>query len=80
MRTTVDVDKEVLAEAKQVAVRSGRTLSQVVEDALRETYARRAAASERKPFRFPTAGGDGVAEGVDLNSNASLLDAMDRND
>lgn len=80
MRTTVDIDPHLLADTKQVAARSGRTLSEVVEDALRETSARRAAGSERKPFRFPTVGGDGVAEGIDLNSNASLLDAMDRDD
>ena len=41
MRTTVKIDDRLLVEAKTRAARSGRTLNQVVEDALREAFARR---------------------------------------
>jgi len=36
MRTTINIDDALLAQAKQVAARTGRSLTDVVEDALRE--------------------------------------------
>ena len=41
MRTTIYIDDALLAEAKQVAARTGRSLTAVVEDALRESLHRR---------------------------------------
>ena len=41
MRTTVKIDDQLLADAKAQAARSGRTLNEVVEDALRESLGRR---------------------------------------
>jgi predicted transcriptional regulator len=43
MRTTVQLDEQLLAEAKKVAAERGRTLTAVLEDALREAFARRRA-------------------------------------
>ena len=77
MRTTVTLDERLLAEAKQVAARSGRTLSQVIEDALRQAFAARPARGARKPVRLVTFRGRGLRAGVDLDSSAALLDAMD---
>lgn len=42
MRTTITVDDELLAEVKQVAARTHRTVSSVVEDSLRTFLARNA--------------------------------------
>jgi predicted transcriptional regulator len=36
VRTTLQLDDELVAQAKISAARSGRTLSQVIEDALRQ--------------------------------------------
>lgn len=78
MRTTVTIDDELLAEAKTIAARSGRTLSEVVEDALREVQARRGAAAGAEAFEIHTVDGDGTLPGVDLNSAAALLDLIER--
>ncbi len=77
MRTTVRLDERLLASAKKLAAETGRTLTAVLEDALRETLARRGAQAKRKPVRLKTVKGDGVRPGVDLDDTAALLDLME---
>ena len=77
MRTTVRLDERLLAEAKKHAAETGRTLTAVLEDALRETLARRSTRVKRKPVRLKTVRGDGVRPGVDLDDTAALLDLME---
>lgn len=77
MRTTVRLDQRLLAEAKKYAAETGRTLTSVLEDALRETLARRRARAKAKPVRLKTVKGEGVRPGVDLDDTASLLDLME---
>jgi Arc/MetJ family transcription regulator len=77
MRTTVRLDDRLLAEAKKRAAESGRTLTAVLEDALRESLARRSAHSKSRPVRLKTAKGGGIRPGVDLDDSASLLDVME---
>jgi len=77
MRTTVRLDERLLAEVKKYAAESGRTLTAVLADALRETLARRGARGKRKPVRLRTAKGNGLRPGVDLDDTASLLDFME---
>jgi len=77
MRTTVRLDEHLLAEAKKLAAESGRTLTAVIEGALRDALMRRDAARKRTRVRLKTAKGDGVRPGVDLDDSAALLDAMD---
>ena len=74
MRTTVRLDERLLVEVKKYAAESGCTLTSILEDALRETLARRRSGAKRKPVRLKTARGDGVRPGVDLNDTASLRD------
>jgi len=76
MRTTVDLPADLLAEAKQRAAREGRSLSDVVGDAVRSSFARTAAA-ERPHVDLPTFNGGGIQPGVDLDDSAALLDLMD---
>jgi hypothetical protein len=80
MRTTIRFDDDLLKEAKRVASASGKTLAEVVEDALRESLARRRVASKRAHVTLPTFKGTGVWPGVDLDNSAALLDLMDRQD
>jgi predicted transcriptional regulator len=77
MRTTVRLDDHLLREAKKYAAESGRTLTSVLEDALRDTLARRSVQATRTRVRLKTFKGDGVRPGVDLNDSAALLEAME---
>ena len=76
MRTTVRLDDHLLAEAKALAARTGRTLTQVIEDSLRE------ALSERPHDRtavtqLPVVHGGRLRQGVNLDSMSDLLDVME---
>jgi hypothetical protein len=79
MRTTINIDDALLAEAKQVAARTGRSLTAVVEDALRQSLHRRHQAS-RRAIELPVFGEGGMRPGVDLDDSAALLDVMEGND
>jgi hypothetical protein len=80
MRTTIRLDDQLLRDAKQLAARTGRTLTAVISDSLREALARDAAPEPRQRFQLPTFGGDGLRPGVDLDDSAALLDLMERGD
>lgn len=76
MRTTIVLDDALLMEAKQVAASTGRSVSAVIEDALRQALARRAGDGRPRP-ELPTHGGDGLRPGVDLDDAAGLLDLLE---
>jgi len=80
MRTTIRLDDHLLAEAKKLAAETGRTLTEVIEGALREVLARRKKARRRATVKLTTVGGGGVQRGVDLDDGAALLDLMERRD
>lgn len=81
MRTTVHLPDTLLQEAKIYAVRSGTTLTAVIEDALRESLARQ---GNRRPMKqlvkLTTVAGQGLQPGVDLDDSAALLQLMDGDD
>jgi hypothetical protein len=77
MRTTIRLDDDLLREAKAYAIATDRTLTRLIEDALREALARRAARPRRRRLRLRTFKGRGVQPGVNLDSNAALLDLME---
>lgn len=77
MRTTVKIDDGLLKRAKMAAARSGRTLSAVVEDALRQSLDRRVQPVQPKRIVLPTFASKRLAPGVDLDDTAGLLDIMD---
>jgi hypothetical protein len=75
MRTTVSIDPELLAAAKDRARSTGQSLGAVIDAALRQSFLG-APASERPKvpvFR----GGTGPRPGVDLTSNQALHEALD---
>ncbi len=78
MRTTIRIDDRLLAEAKTRASESGRTLTAVVDDALREAFARRAAPDRPLRAELPVFRASRLAPGVDLDDGAALLDLMER--
>jgi hypothetical protein len=77
MRTTIRLDDQLLTEAKRLALESGRTLTAVIEDAVREVVARRKGAAKAKKTQLLTDGGKGLRPGVCLDNNAALLDVME---
>ncbi len=79
MRTTLNLDDELIRRAREAAARSGSTLTRLIEDALRESLERRECATV-EPLDLPTVGGRGLQPGVDLDDSASLLDLMERGD
>jgi len=79
MRTTIRIDDALLVEAKTRAVRSGRTLNEVVEAALRQAFAARDPAGAGRAA-LPVFSQGRLRPGVDLDDTASLLDVMDGRD
>jgi hypothetical protein len=76
MRTTVSIDDQLLVEVKTLAARTGKTLSAMVEDALRQSLAKRGSARS-VPLPLLTHDGGGLQPGVDLDDTSALLDLMD---
>jgi hypothetical protein len=77
MRTTINIDERLLIEVKTAAAQSGRTLTAVIEDALRTAMAARRTREDVHPVRLPTHRGGGLQPGVDLDDTAALIDLMD---
>ena len=75
MRTTIHIDNDLFAQLKRIAADTERTLTAVIQDALRESLYRRSA-SARPAIDLPVFHGTGVMPGVDLSDSASLLDLM----
>ena len=77
MRTTVRLDDGLLTAAKEYSARTGRTLTAVLEDALRAYLAREQGAQPTTLPSLPTFGRGGVLPGVDIDNSADLLDTME---
>lgn len=73
MKTTLNIDETVMAELKREAARQGRTMSELVETALRNLFK-----SQRKPTQLsplPTFHGGGAL--VDIADREALYHAME---
>ncbi len=77
MRTTVRLPDDLMRAAKRRAVDTGRTLTDVIADALRAELSRRAEAHPPSSVELPTFGAGGVLPGVDLDDSAALLELME---
>lgn len=77
MRTTIRLDDQLLRDAKQLAARTGRTLTAVIEEALRLSLSQ-SRLPRRSRVELPSfKGGNGLQPGVDLDDSAALLDLME---
>lgn len=76
MRTTVNIDEALLQQAKELAVRSSRSLGEVLDDALRMLLAE-ASPADAEDFSLPTYGGSGLRPGVDLTDKDALAELLD---
>jgi predicted transcriptional regulator len=78
MRTTIDIQDDLLIELKRLAAESNRTLKDLVEDAIRAALAlRRSEVTGATRQALITFGGKGVQRGVNLDSATELLDRME---
>ena len=78
MRTTVRINDDLLQRAKKRAADEGRTLTSLIEDAMRLIVARpKAIRRERVELPVSKASG-GVLPGIDLNRSGDLEEAMNR--
>jgi hypothetical protein len=77
MRTTIRLDDDLLARAKALAARTGRSLTAVIEDALRAALAKGRTRRTKGRIALPRSGKGGLRPGVDLDDSKALLDSMD---
>lgn len=75
MRTTVDIDDQLLRYAKQKAAERQCSLKDIMEDALRNFFSRPSADGHN--IKLETFLGDGPKPGVDLDNSRRLNDIMD---
>jgi Ribbon-helix-helix protein, copG family len=80
MRTTLQIDDQLMKAAKKAAAESGRTLTSIIEDALRLALFNGKNGTESKPFRLPVFSMGPPLPGVNLDSNAELLELMEADD
>ena len=78
MRTSIRLPDDIVIEATSIAARTGRTLDDVVEEAVRDSFARRRQRAQGPGPSLPPPFGDGgLRPGLDLDGTAALLDIMD---
>ena len=77
MRTTINIDDQLLTSAKHQAIEQNITLARVIENALRQSFAKQDDQTQtNQTTRLITASGSGVKPGIDLDNGRSLLDIM----
>lgn len=79
MRTTVNIDDHLLAEAKVVAAKTARPLGAVLDDALRTLFGNAAVQGRRQSFELSTHGKGGLQPGVNLDDKEALAELMGDN-
>lgn len=78
MRTTVRLDDNLLREAKVRAAEQGITLTQLIDESLRERLSARSRPPQKlRPFRLRSYGKGGIPPGVNLDDNRAVRDLMD---
>lgn len=76
MRTTLNLDDELMRALRRRAAETGRTMTDLMEEALRALLAPQPAPSEAREFKWVTCRGK-LRPGVDLADRDSLLDVME---
>lgn len=74
MKTTLSLDEKLMARLKAAAARQGKTMSELVETAIRRLLQEKPVAQERLP-ELPTFDGGGIL--VDIADRDDLYRAMD---
>jgi hypothetical protein len=76
MRTTLDLDDDLYTQVKVLAAENRRTVTSVVEDALRRVLIEHA--QSKKPIDLPVSKETGwVHPGIDINDARAIHDLLD---
>jgi hypothetical protein len=77
MKTTLDLNDQLLADAKALAAQQRTSLTRLIEEGLQLRLRAQAGATRQRPARLPVfKGRGGLVAGVNPLSNKSLLDAL----
>jgi hypothetical protein len=77
MKTTLDLNDRLLAEAKALAAQRRTSLTRVIEEGLQLRLRAQEAPLPRRRARLPVCKGrGGLVAGVDARSNKALLEAL----
>jgi len=77
MKTTLDINDQLLADAKVLAAQQRTSLTRLIEEGLQLRLRAQAEAPARTKRRLPVhAGRGGLVAGVDACSNKALLQAL----
>ena len=76
MRTTLDLDDEIMRSLKRRSADTGRTLTSLVEEALRSLLQRGARLEPGYRLEWIVVPG-GARPGIDLSDRDALMDTMD---
>lgn len=73
MRTTINISEQLYREAKARAATTSQTVSEVIEDSVREAL-RPKVSDQGSVAALPLFGGSGVLPGIDLADSGALDD------
>jgi hypothetical protein len=77
MKTTLDLNDQLLAEAKVLAAQQRTSLTRLIEEGLQLRLRAQASKPVPRAVRLPVfKGGNGLVAGLDARSNKSLLNAL----
>ena len=78
MKTTLDIEDELLVKAKALSARERKSLTLLIEEGLRLRLRQRAKRISKAPLALAIhRGRGGLVKGVDPLSNRALFDAAD---
>jgi hypothetical protein len=77
MRTTLNINNEIMLLVKKRAAESGRTITEIVEEALRKEVSGQPPTTHRFVLRWSGVSGKALP-GIDLADRDSLYGAMER--
>lgn len=78
MKTTLDLNDQLLANAKALAAQQRTSLTRLIEEGLQLRLRANATGQARKRTRLPVFNGrGGLVAGIDPRSNKALLEALD---
>ncbi len=77
MKTTLNLNDRLLADAKVLAAQQRTSLTRLIEEGLQLRLRARAGSAKQRPVRLPVfKGRGGLVAGVNALSNRSLLEAL----
>lgn len=77
MKTTLDLNDQLLADAKALAAQERTSLTRLIEEGLQLRLCAKAKSAKRRRARLPVfKGRGGLVEGVNPMSNKALLEAL----